>query len=159
MGILPIRDAQRLARERELDLVEVSANSVPPVCRLLDYGKFRYEQAKKEREMRKSHKRVSLLREVRVRARINDHDLEGKIKLVRRLLEEGDKVKVSMLFRGREISHPERGRDVVRKMLEGLKDVALVDQPQVSERSLVVVLTPAGKQAGTKETKKPTPRD
>ena len=157
LGVVDVRDAHRLARERELDLVEVSATSVPPVCRLLDYGKYRYEQGKKEREARRGQKKVSLLREVRVRARINEHDLEGKIKLTKRLLAEGDKVKVSMIFRGREISHPERGRDIFRKMLEELKEVALVDQPQVSERSLVMVLSPAKdiKKDTKKEAEKP----
>lgn len=152
MGILDIRDAIRIAKERELDLVEVAATSVPPVCRLLDYGKYRYEQAKKEREARKGQKKVSLLREVRVRPRINEHDLKGKVNLVKRLLAGGDKVKVSMYFRGREISHPERGKDIVRQMLAELKEVALVDQPQISERSLILVLTPIKQSKGTKKT-------
>ena len=141
IGVVPTKRAIEMAREREYDLVEVAPNSSPPVCRLLDYGKYRYEQGKKEKEARKGQK-ISLLREVRMRPRINEHDLQSKIKLVRRLLDEGDKVKVTMMFRGREISHPERGKEIFREMLSQLKDVALVDQPMVTERNLVLVFSP-----------------
>ena len=111
----------------------------------MDYGKYRYEQGKKEKEARKGQK-ISLLREVRMRPRINEHDLQSKIKLVRRLLDEGDKVKVTMMFRGREIAHPERGKEIFREMLNQLKDVALVDQPMVTERNLVLVFSPLKQQ-------------
>lgn len=150
LGAMPTRQALEVALERDFDLVEVAPNSNPPVCRLLDYGKYRYDQAKKEKEARKGQ-HVSQLREVRMRCRIKEHDLEAKIKLVKRLLGEGDKVKVSMMFRGREISHPERGREIFRYMASQLKDVALVDQPQVSERTLVLIFSPIRQ---SKESKK-----
>ncbi len=102
---MPIRDALTLARERELDLVEVAPNSVPPVCRLLDYGKFRYIQSTKEREMRRSTK-TSSMRQVRMRTRIGRHDIEAKERLIERLLGEGAKVRVSVMFRGARSSTP-----------------------------------------------------
>jgi len=148
VGVLPVRDALNMARERELDLVEVAPNSNPPVCRLLDYGKYRYEQGKKEKEARKGQKAVHL-REVRMRCRIKEQDLGTKVKLIKRLLGEGDKVKVTMIFRGREIAHPERGRDLFREMASQLKDVALVDQPQISERSLSLVFSPIKQSKGS----------
>lgn len=150
LGVMPTKRALEIARERDFDLVEVAPNSDPPVCRLLDYGKYRYEQAKKEKEARKGQ-HVSQLREVRMRCRIKEHDLESKIKLIKRLLSQGDQVKVSMMFRGREIAHPERGKEIFRHMASELKDVALVDQPQVSERNLVLVFSPIKQ---SKESKK-----
>ena len=156
IGVVPTKRAIELAREREYDLVEVAPNSSPPVCRLLDYGKYRYEQGKKEKEARKGQK-ISLLREVRMRPRINEHDLQSKIKLVRRLLDEGDKVKVTMMFRGREIAHPERGKEIFREMLSQLKDVALVDQPMVTERNLVLVFSPLKQQPSKAPAPAPAP--
>lgn len=154
MGTHPLREALQIAKERNLDLVEVAVTSNPPVCRLMDYGRYKYQQSKKEREMRKTQRQV-LLREVRVRPRINEHDLDSKLKVITRLLEEGDKVKVLMTFRGREISHPERGKDVFRQMLDRLKEVALADQPQVGEHSISLVLSPL-KQTPAKEQKTTT---
>ncbi|MDY6835963.1 MAG: translation initiation factor IF-3 [Chloroflexota bacterium] len=141
LGVMPSRQALQLAKESNLDLVEVSATSTPPVCRILDYGKFKYQQSKKEREARKSQRAV-LMREVRVRPRIKEHDLEAKVKLIKRLLDEGDKVKILMIFRGREITHPEAGKEVFRRMLDQLRDVALANAPQVEERSISLVLSP-----------------
>ena len=109
LGILPLYQAREVAKNRNLDLVEVAPTAVPPVCRLLDYGKFKYEQAKKEREARKSQK-ISLLREVRIRPKIGAHDFEAKARSAKKLLDGGDKVKITVLFRGREISHPEIAR-------------------------------------------------
>lgn len=154
LGTHPLREALQIAKERNLDLVEVAVTSNPPVCRLMDYGRYKYQQSKKEREMRKTQRQV-LLREVRVRPRINEHDLDSKLKVITRLLEEGDKVKVLMTFRGREISHPERGKDVFRQMLDRLKEVALADQPQVGEHSISLVLSPL-KQTPAKEQKTTT---
>ena len=139
---MPLAQALQVAREHNLDLVEVATNVAPPVCRLLDWGKFKYEQTKKEREARKSHK-VPLLREVRVRVKIGDHDLEAKIRLTKKLLGEGDKVKVSVLFRGREITHPELGKDILQKMLNSLKGVAAIDKPLAMEaRRMSLILSP-----------------
>jgi translation initiation factor IF-3 len=133
------------AREAGLDLVEVDANGVPPVCRILDYGKFKYEQAKKEREARK-HQRGTMVHEVRLRPRTGQHDIELKVRTAERLLAEGDKVKLSVMFRGREMSHPEVGHDVMQRALDKLKDVAGTERPPGMEgRFLSVILTPSVK--------------
>jgi len=164
LGVMPIDQAREMARKRNLDLVEVAATSVPPVCRLLDYGKFKYEQAKKEREVRKSQK-VSLLREVRLRPRIDNHDFEAKTRLVKKLLDGGDKVKVSVMFRGREITHPEMGWRLLQRMIESLKGVASLErQPAMDGARMVMVLSPApaqkaksGKDEGSQDAKNQNP--
>jgi translation initiation factor IF-3 len=139
---MPLRQALETAKEHGLDLVEVSPTSTPPVCRLLDYGKYKYLQAKKEREARKSQ-RSALLREIRVKPKIHDHDLDAKVRSVKRLLAEGDKVKVTIRFRGREITRPELGKKVLQQMLDQLKDVAIINQPLAMEqRSLSLVFSP-----------------
>ena len=124
---MPLFEARELAKKRNLDLVEVAPTAAPPVCRLLDYGKYRYEQSKKERETKKTQK-VSLLRQVRLRPKIGIHDLEAKTRAVNKLLEEGSKVRVTVLFRGREITHPEIGWKLLQKVAESLKDVASIDR-------------------------------
>jgi translation initiation factor IF-3 len=116
------------AREAGLDLVEVDSNAQPPVCRILDYGKWKYEQAKKEREGRK-HQKGTMIHEVRMRPRTGQHDIDLKVRIVERLLTEGDKVKLSVMFRGRELSHPEIGHEVLGKALSRLTEVALVEKP------------------------------
>ncbi len=141
LGIIPLYQAQEIARENNLDLVEVAGAAVPPVCRLLDYGKFKYEQTKKEREARRSQK-VSLLREVRLRPKIGDHDFEAKARSARKLLEGGDKVKVTVMFRGREITHPEIGRRLLQRMAESLGEVASVErQPLLEGRRMAAILS------------------
>jgi len=143
---MPLDQAQEVARNRNLDLVEVAATAVPPVCRLLDYGKYKYEQAKKEREARKSQK-VVLLREVRLRPKIGNHDFEAKARLTGKLLGGGDKVKITILFRGREITHPEIGWRLLQRMAESLKEVASVDgQPLMVARRMHVILSPLAAQ-------------
>lgn len=133
------------AREAGLDLVEVDANGVPPVCRILDYGKWKYEQAKKERDARK-HQRGTMIHEVRLRPRTGQHDIELKVRTAERLLAEGDKVKLSVMFRGREMSHPEVGHDVLQRALDQLQEVAGVEKPPGMEgRFLSVILTPVKK--------------
>jgi translation initiation factor IF-3 len=133
------------AREAGLDLVEVDSNGNPPVCRILDYGKFKYEQAKKEREGRK-HQRATMVHEVRMRPRTGQHDIDLKVRTAERLLAEGDKVKLSVMFRGREMSHPEVGHDVLQRALQKLTDVAGVEKPPGMEgRFLSVILTPTAK--------------
>jgi len=142
LGIVPLSQALETARKHNLDLVEVAATAAPPVCRLLDYGKYKYEQTKKERELRRSQ-RASLLREVRLRPKIGDHDFEAKTRSVRRLLEEGDKVKVIVRFRGREITHPELGWRLLQRMAESLKEVASIDrQPSMENRWMSIILSP-----------------
>jgi translation initiation factor IF-3 len=142
LGVMPIDQAREIARKQNIDLVEVAATSVPPVCRLLDYGKFKYEQAKKEREARRSQK-VPLLREIRLRPRIDNHDFEAKARLVRKLLDGGDKVKVSVAFRGREITHPEIGWRLLQRMTESLKEAASLErQPSMDGMRMVMILSP-----------------
>ncbi len=133
------------ARETGLDLVEVDANANPPVCRILDYGKFKYDQAKKEREGRK-HQKGTMIHEVRLRPRTGQHDIDLKVRIAGRLLAEGDKVKLSVMFRGREMSHPEVGQEVLDKALAGLGDLVSVEKPPGMEgRFLTVILTPNAK--------------
>jgi translation initiation factor IF-3 len=142
LGIMPLSQALDTARKHDLDLVEVAPTAVPPVCRLLDYGKYKYEQAKKERELRRSQ-RVSVLREVRLRPKIDNHDFESKARSVKKLLEKGDKVKVTVRFRGREITHPELGWRLLQRMTELLQGVAAIArQPVIEGRSLAVILSP-----------------
>jgi len=139
---MTVQEALRMARERNVDLVEVAPQAQPPVCRLMDYGKFRYEQAKKEREARK-HQHTVELREIRFHPKIGVHDVNFKMKHAHELLEEGDKVKVSVLFRGRENTHPELGHALLARFVEGLKDVAVVERPVMAEgRTLNVILAP-----------------
>jgi len=149
LGVMPLNQAQEIARKQNLDLVEVAATTVPSVCRLLDYGKYKYEQTKKERQARRSQK-ISLLREVRLRPRIDNHDLEAKTRLARKLLNEGDKVKVSVMFRGREITHADIGWRLLQRMIESLKEVASLErQPSMDGRRMVMILSPVS----TKKTK------
>jgi translation initiation factor IF-3 len=149
---MPLAQAREAARRNNLDLVEVVPTAVPPVCRLLDYGKYKYEQARKEREARRNQ-RVVLLREVRLRPRIDVHDFEAKARLVRKLLGEGDKVKVVVMFRGREIVHSELGLKLLQRMSEALKDGASVDkQASMDGRRMIMVLSPVpGQKAKAKE--------
>jgi len=150
LGIMPTEQAREAARNHNLDLVEVAATAVPPVCRLLDYGKYKYEQAKREREARKNQK-VSLLREVRLRPKIGDHDFEAKARLARKLLDGGDKVKAVIMFRGREVTHPEIGWRLLQKMAELLKETASVEaQPVMDGRRMQVVLAPLPAQKAKK---------
>ena len=144
-GVITFADAMGRAREAGLDLVEVDSNSQPPVCRILDYGKWKYEQAKKEREGRK-HQKGTMIHEVRLRPRTGQHDIDLKVRIVERLLSEGDKVKLSVMFRGRELSHPEIGHEVLGRALGRLKDVAVVEkQPGMEGRFLSVILIPTVK--------------
>ncbi len=142
LGIMSLPDAQALALEREVDLVEVAPAADPPVCRLLDYGKFRYAQAKKEREARKTQKATGL-REVRFRPSIGQHDLDAKYRTIQKLLATGAKVKVSVLFRGRSITHPELGVGLLRRVAEGLQEEAKLERaPAMEGRMLSIIMTP-----------------
>lgn len=139
---MPLSQALELAREADLDLVEVAPMAVPPVCRLLDYGKFKYEQAKKERESRKVQ-HASVLREIRMRPKIDTHDLEMKARNAEKFLKGGDKVKVTVMFRGREMAHPEIGRAVLEQVAEKLKDISVIEKPPSMEgRFLSAILAP-----------------
>lgn len=143
LGVMPLFKAREVARERGYDLVEVAPQSVPPVCRLLDYGKFKYEQTKKEREARKRQKSV-FLREVRLRPKIGEHDIEFKTRIIQKLLNEGDKVKVSILFRGREITHPELGKELLDRVAKELGEKATVERaPIMDARRMIMILSPS----------------
>jgi len=140
-------DALNTARTAGLDLVEVDPNGNPPVCRVLDYGKWRYQQAKKERDARK-HQQSNMVHEVRLRPRIGQHDMDLKVRTAERLLAEGDKVRLFVMFRGREMSHPEVGAEVLGRALDRLKEVAVVEKPPSMEgRFLSVILTPSPKKS------------
>lgn len=140
--MLPLQEALTAARERDLDLVEVAPNAVPPVCRLLDYGKYMYDQAKRERGAGKQHHHGEL-REVRFKVKIGDHDLDLKVRRAERFLREGDKVKLSVMFRGRENAHPEIGRSLLLKVREQLDEVATVEKPPTMEgRFMNMILGP-----------------
>ncbi len=140
LGLMPLYQARETARKQNLDLVEVAATAVPPVCRLLDYGKYKYEQDKKEREA-KRNQRVSLLREIRLRPKIGDHDFEAKARIAKKLLANGDKVKVTVMFRGREITHPDIGWKLLQRMSETLKEVASVErQPRLEGKRMHIIL-------------------
>jgi len=137
-----------VAQERELDLVEVAPASDPPVCRLLDYGRFRYVQTKKEREARKSQKATGV-REVRFRPSIGQHDLDAKYRTIQKLLATGAKVKVSVVFRGRSITHPELGVSLLRKVAEGLEEEAKLERaPAMEGRTLSIILVPISRRDG-----------
>jgi translation initiation factor IF-3 len=152
-------DALRLADERGVDLVEVASTAVPPVCRLMDYGRFKYEATRKEREARKTQRSrvTNELKEVRFKTRIGEHDRTAKTRLVKRLLDQNSKVKVSVMFRGREITHPEVGMAVLKLVADDLKDEALMEKaPSFEGRFLTMVLSPdsdAGKKAPRQEAK------
>jgi len=150
LGVMPLSQALETAKKRSLDLVEVAATATPPVCRLLDYGKYKYEQAKKESEARRSQK-VSLLREVRLRPKIGDHDFEAKAKIAKKLLASGDKVKVTVMFRGREITHQDIGWRLLRRMSESLKEVASVERQPLLEGKRMHIILSAAQKAKTKE--------
>jgi translation initiation factor IF-3 len=133
----------RIANERGVDLVEVAPTASPPVCRLMDYGKYKYEQTKKEREAKKNQK-IVLLKEMRLRPKIDDHDLETKTKMAQRFLEDGDKVKVTIVFRGRELAHPQLGRELLDSVISKLQGVANVERPPMMEgKAMSVILAPA----------------
>ncbi len=142
-GVMEIRQALQLARDADVDLVEVAPNSDPPVCRLLDYGKLRYLSSKKERESKKGQK-SSDLREVRFRPNIGTHDLESKTRKVKELILDGSKVKLTVRFRGREAAHQQLGLAVLKRVADDLKDhVRLEKAPAMEGRNLSMILLPS----------------
>jgi translation initiation factor IF-3 len=142
LGILPRREALRLATERELDLVEVSPNANPPVVKLMDFGKYQYERAKREREARKASKNIEV-KEIRLRPKTGEHDLAFKIRQARSFLESGAKVKVRIRFRGREITHPEVARAQMERISGELSDVSTIEQrPGFEGRTILMILAP-----------------
>ena len=136
-----LRDALRLAGEQQLDLVEVAPMAKPPVCRIMDFGKFKYEQQKRDKEAKKKQKVVTI-KEVKLRPNIEDHDFNVKMKNAQRFLEDGDKVKVTIMFRGRELSHPELGREVLTRLAAELKEIANVERdPKLEGKNMIMILS------------------
>lgn len=142
LGIMLTREALRLAAERNQDLVEVAPTAKPPVCRIMDYGRFRYEQQKREKEVKKKQK-VITVKEVKLRPNIEDHDFDVKFKNAQRFLEDGDKVKVTIMFRGRELSHPELGKEILARMAQALKDQCILErEPKLEGKNMIMILSP-----------------
>ena len=142
LGIMTLRDARKIAEEKNLDLVNVAPTARPPVCRIMDYGKFKYEQSKKEKEARKNQK-VVLIKEVRMTPNIEDHDFQVKLKNVVKFLQDGDKVKVSIRFRGREITHASIGQQLLMKLAEAASEFGIIERaPRLEGRSMIMILIP-----------------
>ena len=141
-GIIAVREALRMAQELGLDLVEVAPSAKPPVCRIMDYGKFKYEQSKREREARK-HQKIINVKEVKLRVGIEEHDFQVKVRNATRFLKDGDKVKVTIMFRGREISHSELGRTLCLKLVQQVNEMANLEKyPTIEGRNMIMVLSP-----------------
>lgn len=142
LGIMSLEDALAQAGKAGLDLVEIAANTDPPVCRIMDYGKFRYQQTKKLHDAKKSQTIIHV-KEIRLRPKTEEHDLQIKIKHVKKFLDQRDKVKITMMFRGRELSFADRGQKIMQEIKEALADSCIVDQPPKLEgRNMVMVLSP-----------------
>jgi translation initiation factor IF-3 len=142
LGIMAVEEALAKAESEGLDLVEVAATARPPVVRIMDYGKFKYEEARKARQARKKQHQIQV-KEVKLRPGIEPHDLEFKVRHARRFLEEGNKVKVTMMFRGRQAAHPELGQEVLVKVAEVVQDVGKVESaPQMEARTMIMILAP-----------------
>lgn len=142
LGIMFVRDAIRLAEERGLDLVEVAPNADPPVCRVMDYGKYRYQMSKKAQEARR-RQTIIHIKEVKLRPKTEEHDFQFKLRHIRRFLQEGNKAKVNIVFRGREITHSELGRDMLGKVAKGIEDIGVIEQPPKLEgKSMTMVIAP-----------------
>jgi translation initiation factor IF-3 len=145
LGILPRNEALQIAQEAGLDLVEVAAAAEPPVCRIMDYGKFRYEEQKKKQEAKK-RQTVVQIKEIKFRPKTDEHDYLTKVNHIRRFLEEGDRCKVTIFFRGREIVHKDRGQLMLDRVIEDTRDIAKVEQEARAEgRTLHMMLTPLAK--------------
>lgn len=153
LGVFNLRDALRIAADRGLDLVEVAPLARPPVCRLMDYGKYKYEQSKREREARKKQKVVDI-KEIKMRPAIEDHDFEVRVKAAERFLKDGDKIKATIMFRGREIVHADLGKAVLDRLYERVKDLCVVERPaKVEGRNMIMVLAPKNQPADRPERK------
>lgn len=142
LGVMNPRDALRLAEEQGLDLVEVAPQAAPPVCRIMDYGKYKYEQNKKDREAKKNQKIITI-KEVKLRPKIEEHDFNTKVRRAEKFLQDGDKVKITIMFRGREITHAESGRELCERVEEEVAHIAKVEKrPKVEGRNMTMMLVP-----------------
>lgn len=150
LGIVNIEEALKIAEARGYDLVEVSPSAIPPVCKIMDYGKYKYELQKREKQAKKAQKRIEL-KELRLRISISDHDLETKIRRAREFLEDGNKVKFNLMFRGREIELTEKGEGLLKRCIEYLKDISIIEKPINKDgRIMMVVLSPLPKKVTSK---------
>ena len=144
VGVIPTQEALKLAEEAGLELVEVNPRAVPPVCKIMDFGKFKYETSKKEKASRK-HQSTIVLKEIKLRPKTDEHDFDFKVKHIRRFLAEGNKCKLVIVFRGREIVHPETGQAMLDQVVKNVGDVAMVEQrPMMEGRRMVMVIGPRG---------------
>lgn len=142
LGVMSPREALRLARERDLDLVEIAPTARPPVCRIMDYGKYRYEQSKRGREARKKQKVIEV-KEVRMTPKIEEHDFQVKHRNAEKFLKDGDKVKCTIRFRGREIVHADLGKKLLERLAETLSEIAVMERaPRVEGRNMIMILAP-----------------
>ncbi|NLM52979.1 MAG: translation initiation factor IF-3 [Firmicutes bacterium] len=142
LGIMSLDEALQVAADYDLDLVAVSLHSKPPVCRIMDYGKYKFEQSKREKEARRNQKQITI-KEIKIRPNIEEHDYNVKLKNTRRFLQSGDKVKATIMFRGREITHPELGQKLLMRIAEDVKDLGSVERvPKVEGRNMVMILAP-----------------
>ena len=159
MGVMPPMRALDIARDRNLDLVEVSPNAMPPVCKLMDYGRYKYEQAKKENEARKNQKTITL-KEIRMRPRTDDHDVEVKTRKIQEFLADGDKVRVSVQFRGPDMRHPDIGRKLLDSIADALKGMATIERsPMMEGRMMSMIVSRApGWEPPKKQVASPQPQ-
>ncbi len=142
LGIMSLKEALAVAAKAGLDLVEIAPNATPPVCRVMDYGKFRYQQSKKLQDAKKSQTTIQV-KEIRLRPKTEEHDLEVKIKHIKKFLQQNDKVKITMMFRGREIAYTDLGRKIMEAVRDSLMDVGVVEmQPKLEGRNMIMVVVP-----------------
>jgi translation initiation factor IF-3 len=145
LGVYTVRDALKLSEERGLDLVEIAPQAVPPVCKIIDFGKYKYEQQKREK-IQKKNQTVSVLKEIRLHPNTDVHDFEFKAKHAVNFLEEGNKVKVSVLFKGREMAYTDQGEELLKKFVEKMEDISKVESPiKLEGRNMTVILVPQSK--------------
>jgi translation initiation factor IF-3 len=145
LGIMPPPQALAIAKQKGLDLVEISPTAVPPVCRIMDFGKYQYQEQKRAREARR-HQKVIEVKEIKFRPKVDEHDYQFKKKHIERFLGEGDKVKATIFFRGRENAHPEIGRRILERLIEDISEIGTVEQePQKEGNQLHTILAPKGK--------------
>jgi translation initiation factor IF-3 len=156
VGIVPTHEALSMARDRGLDLMEISPSSHPPVCKICDYGKFKYEKKKKEQQAKKNQTIIKV-KEIQLRPQTEDHDLDYKFKNVKQFLEEGDKAKITIMFRGREVAYTDQGFKLMEQLIEQVKDICIVEAPPKLEgKKLIMILAPQAKKPGHKAEKKST---
>ena len=154
LGIVQTRDALKMAEDAHLDLVEVAPHARPPVCKIMNYGKFRYEQQKRDKETRKKQKTI-VMKEVKLRPGIEEHDLEVKVKAITKFIAEGSKVKVTIMFRGREVSHPEIAQSILNSIVEKI-DCVVERPPKIEGKNMMMIVT--GKKVKTNAKDQDTPR-